>query len=105
MNNYQVLYRHSVEYSYLVLFYKDLANSPRTTPQILYAFQVESDDSSNLEPLIVKNIHGSEVYKRYLDRGWQDVTKLKKSIPSPIRTWLSEEVEKREQSHPVSATG
>ena len=98
MNNYQVLYRDSVEYSYLVLFYQDLANSPRTTPQTFYAFPANCDDTEScnvIAPMVVKNIHGSEVYRRYLDRGWQDVTNLDNYLPSSIKSWLSEQVERR----------
>lgn len=98
IDNYQVLYRESVEYSYLVLFYKDLENSPRTTPQTFYAFRKKNSGAIKKKdetPKLVKNIHGSEVYNKYLDSGWQDVTKLNDSIPSTIQVWLAEQVENR----------
>jgi hypothetical protein len=93
MSNYQVLYRADIEYPYLAILYKDLKGSPRTTPHELFAFNEQDEREIMMEehvPVIVKNIHGSDVYQKYLDQGWMDMSHVKDLLPLSIQMWLSQ---------------
>ena len=85
----QLLHKKGGEFPYLVICYKDEQGKSTTNPTTIYAFR-EQDISSKphdglLQPTIVKNIHGSNVYQSYIDK---DITKAKARIPTVIKTWI-----------------
>lgn len=93
VKHYQVLHRKNVEYSYLVIVYKDLLAKPMTPPTSFYAFRDKNGSGIRKKdhaPKAVRNIHGTDVYKNYLTHGWQDITNAKDLYPWAIKTWLKQ---------------
>ena len=93
MSNYQILYRNGVDYPYLAILEDDSLSSQTTTFNELYAFHEQTGREVMMEnhiPKIVKNIHGSDVYKNYINLGWIDITHAKDLLPLSIQMWLTQ---------------
>lgn len=86
LNDYQILHRKDAEFAYLAIIYKDQQdeNSPS-----LYAFREESEEAHLNKPTHVQNIHGSDVYQSYIERGWVDITQSDENCPWTIKSWLA----------------
>ncbi len=95
ITNYRVLYRSGVELTYLVILYKDVLGKPRTPPSSFFGFRLENGSAimkKNHTPQLIKNVHGSKVYQRYVERGWADITKTENLVPWSIKSWLSHQL-------------
>ena len=90
INDYQVLHREGAEFAYLTIVYTD--QEDQDTPD-LYAFRGDSDNSESDQsnkPTQVQCIHDTDVYKYYVDNGWNDITKTEEVLPWVIKSWLAQ---------------
>ncbi len=88
--NYQVLYRKNVECAYITILQ---TNEQHDAEPILYAFrdeEIKGDSASESKPTHVQNIYGADAYKRFVEQGWEDISKSENNFPWPIKAWLAQ---------------
>lgn len=87
IKDYQILQRKDADFTYLAIIYKDKSDDDIPA---LFAFRDETHEEHESKPTCLHNIHGTDVYQSYLDRGWNDITHTNETYPWVIKSWLAQ---------------